>query len=51
MRHYLSLKDIDSLNDWVAEARDLKKTHLLPKNWGEIKRSVYFFSTTVLEHV
>lgn len=25
MKHYLSVKDIDSLPDWVAEARDLKK--------------------------
>jgi N-succinyl-L-ornithine transcarbamylase len=25
MKHYLSLKDIDSLPDWVAEARELKK--------------------------
>lgn len=25
MRNYLSVKDIDSLSDWVAEARDLKK--------------------------
>ena len=24
MKHYLSVKDIDSLNDWVAEARKLK---------------------------
>ena len=25
MRNYLSIKDIDSLSDWVSEARDLKK--------------------------
>lgn len=26
MRNYLSVKDIDSLSDWVTEARDLKKS-------------------------
>ena len=35
MRHYLSLKDIDSLNDWVAEARDLKKKPIFFQRTGE----------------
>lgn len=34
MKHYLSLQDIDSLNDWVEEAKDLKKNPTAHKKLG-----------------
>ncbi|MGI9550221.1 MAG: acetylornithine carbamoyltransferase [Aurantibacter sp.] len=35
MKNYLSIKDIDSLPDWVSEARELKKNPTQFKNLGE----------------
>lgn len=37
MKHYLSLKDIDSLPDWVSEARQLKEKPTAYKNLGSGK--------------
>jgi len=48
MRHYLSLKDIDSLNDWVAEARDLKKNPSSSKELGRDKTiGLLFFNNSL----
>ncbi|MGB5553707.1 MAG: acetylornithine carbamoyltransferase [Flavobacteriaceae bacterium] len=43
MKHYLSLKDIDSLTDWVAEARDLKANPTANKALGQGKTICLLF--------
>lgn len=43
MQHYLSLKDIDSLPQWVEEARSLKAKPLQHKSLGEAKTICLLF--------
>ncbi len=43
MKHYLSIKDIDSLPDWVAEARTLKENPLLFQELGTNKTICLLF--------
>lgn len=43
MQHYLSLKDIDSLPQWVEEARSLKAKPLQYKSLGEAKTICLLF--------
>lgn len=43
MQHYLSLKDIDSLSQWVEEARSLKANPLQYKALGEAKTICLLF--------
>ncbi|QLG45763.1 Rossmann-fold NAD(P)-binding domain-containing protein [Costertonia aggregata] len=43
MKHYLSIKDIDSLSDWVSEARTLKANPMAHKNLGEGKTICLLF--------
>jgi len=48
MKHYLSVKDIDSLPDWVAEARDLKKTPRQFESLGKGKTiGLLFFNNSL----
>ncbi len=43
MKHYLSVKDIDSLPDWVSEARKLKENPMAHKSLGEGKTICLLF--------
>ncbi|MFS4494329.1 acetylornithine carbamoyltransferase [Maribacter sp. 2308TA10-17] len=43
MKHYLSIKDIDSLPDWVSEARKLKENPTAHKSLGEGKTICLLF--------
>ncbi len=43
MKHYLSIKDIDSLPDWVSEARKLKEQPNAHKTLGEGKTICLLF--------
>lgn len=43
MNHYLSIKNIDDLSSWVAEARDLKSNPRVHKNLGEGKTICLLF--------
>jgi N-succinyl-L-ornithine transcarbamylase len=43
MKHYLSIKDIDSLPDWVSEARKLKKNPTQFKTLGKGKTICLLF--------
>lgn len=43
MKHYLSVQDIDSLPDWVAEARELKKAPRKDKALGQGKTICLLF--------
>ncbi len=43
MKHYLSIKDIDSLPDWVSEARKLKANPTSNKSLGEGKTICLLF--------
>lgn len=43
MKHYLSIKDIDSLPNWVAEAKDLKKNPKAHKALGSGKTICLLF--------
>ncbi len=43
MKHYLSIKDINSLSDWVSEARNLKKNPRAHKALGEGKTICLLF--------
>lgn len=46
--NYLSVNDIDSLPDWVEEAREIKKTPLKNKNLGEHKTiGLLFFNPSL----
>lgn len=48
MKHYLSVNDIDSLNDWVNEARELKKEPKKLKSLGEGKTiGLLFFNNSL----
>ncbi len=48
MKHYLSVKDIDSLTDWVAEALQLKKSPREFKNLGKDKTiGLLFFNNSL----
>lgn len=48
MNHYLSIKDIDSLSEWVAEARELKKNPRDFKNLGKDKTiGLLFFNNSL----
>ncbi|MFC4095183.1 Rossmann-fold NAD(P)-binding domain-containing protein [Euzebyella saccharophila] len=48
MKHYLSVNDIDSLNDWVNEARELKKEPKKLKTLGEGKTiGLLFFNNSL----
>ena len=48
MRHYLSIKDIENLNDWVQEAIHLKKDPLLHKELGADKTiGLLFFNSSL----
>jgi len=43
MKHYLSIKDIDSLANWVSEARELKENPRAHKSLGEGKTICLLF--------
>ncbi len=43
MKQYLSIKDIDSLPNWVADARDLKRNPIAHKNLGKGKTICLLF--------
>ncbi len=43
MKHYLSIKNIDSLPDWVSEARELKENPRAHKSLGEGKTICLLF--------
>lgn len=48
MKHYLSIKDIDLLSDWVAEARGLKKNPRQYKSLGAGKTiGLLFFNNSL----
>ncbi|MCL4116004.1 UNVERIFIED_CONTAM: hypothetical protein GTU68_054625 [Idotea baltica] len=48
MRNYLSIKDIDSLTDWVAEARELKNNPRQLNNLGKNKTiGLLFFNNSL----
>ncbi|MEO9892109.1 acetylornithine carbamoyltransferase [Aurantibacter sp.] len=48
MRNYLSIKDIDSLTDWVAEARELKSNPRQLNNLGKHKTiGLLFFNNSL----
>lgn len=48
MKHYLSINDIDSLSEWVAEARGLKKNTREFKNLGKDKTiGLLFFNNSL----
>ncbi|WP_276169138.1 acetylornithine carbamoyltransferase [Zobellia alginiliquefaciens] len=48
MKHYLSLQDIDSLDNWVEEARDLKEDPRKHKNLGSDKTiGLLFFNNSL----
>ncbi len=48
MKHYLSVKDIDSPTDWVAEAQQLKKNPREFKNLGKDKTiGLLFFNNSL----
>lgn len=48
MKHYLSVQDIDSLPNWVEEARDLKKAPKKYKNLGADKTiGLLFFNNSL----
>lgn len=48
MKHYLSVNDIDSLKDWVNEARELKKEPKKLKSLGEGKTiGLLFFNNSL----
>ena len=48
MQHYLSINDIDSLSDWVTEARALKNDPLQSKSLGKDKTiGLLFFNNSL----
>jgi len=48
MKHYLAIKDIDSLTDWVAEARQLKTNPREFRNLGKDKTiGLLFFNNSL----
>jgi len=48
MKHYTSINDIDNINSWIAEAKDLKVNPLKNKELGKNKTlGLLFFNSSL----